>query len=132
MRKKGLGTNYQSIFRLLNMFRNFLSIVIHHLVNFDTLIQRGFWVIPETKIGNLCKWFHEIIVISFSIPYINLKTLGKQEKNYKNFIISRIENQGSVLGQVTNIFQNFLRTFFWCNIKNSGHKFCSLFWNYNL
>ena len=59
------GTIYQWFFMLLNMFRSFLSLVIHHPTIFDALIQRGLWVIPKITIGNLWKPFYDAIFIQF-------------------------------------------------------------------
>ena len=40
---------------------------------FNILIQTGFSVISKIKIGDLCKPFHDIIIIPFPFPYLNLK-----------------------------------------------------------
>ena len=43
--------------------------VIHHLTIFDALIQKTesvFGVFQEITIGNLCKPFHDVIIIPFS------------------------------------------------------------------
>ena len=60
--------------------------VFRHLTNFDALIQRGFEVFPKNAIGNLCKLFHDIIIIPFSTCSWNHKTFGKKEENFKNVI----------------------------------------------
>ena len=48
------------IYRLPNMFRNFVCLLINHQVIFGTLIDRGF-SIPKITVSNLCKLFHDII-----------------------------------------------------------------------
>lgn len=50
---KGAWNKLLFFFRLPNMSRSFLSLVIHHLTIFSALIQRGFWVIAKIMIGNL-------------------------------------------------------------------------------
>ena len=45
--------------------------------------EGGFRVFPEIEIGNLCKSFHDDIIISFSTFSWNHKALDKEE-NLKN------------------------------------------------
>ena len=49
------------------MFRRFLSLTVHDLFKFEVLIQVGFQFIQKITIYNLCKQFHDVIVIPFSI-----------------------------------------------------------------
>ena len=48
------------------------SEVCHHLAISDTLIQSGFSIIPKNSINNLCKPFHDIIIIPISTSSLNL------------------------------------------------------------
>ena len=60
--------------------------VIHHLTIFDALIQKTesvFGVFQEITIGNLCKPFHDVIIIPFSSFSWNHKAFGKKEENFK-------------------------------------------------
>ena len=60
--------------------------VIHHLTIFDALIQiieSDFGVFPEITIGNLCKPFHDVIIIPFSSFSWKHKDFGKKEENFK-------------------------------------------------
>ena len=59
------------------MFRHFVTLVIHHLVNFDALIHRELWVIQKVMTDNLCKRFNEIN------SQIYLKMLEEREKPQK-------------------------------------------------
>ena len=58
--------------------------VVHHLTIFDALIQRGFGVFAKMTIGNLWNPFHNVIIIPFSTFSWNHKTLGTNEKYFKN------------------------------------------------
>ena len=87
-KQKGSGASSQSIFRLLNMFRSFLSLGMDHLTIL-ALIQGNSRVIRRTKTCDSCKPFHDAIIIPFSTSSLNLKTLDKKEDNYKNLNISR-------------------------------------------
>ena len=49
-KQKELGTSYQSLLRSNNIFRSFL-----YFVDF-----------PKIRINNLCKPFHNVIIIPFS------------------------------------------------------------------
>ena len=73
-----------------NIFRSFLSSVVHHTAIFDVLIQRDFWKIKKIKnqklkiiIGNLCPPF-DLTGIAFPTSSSNLKTFDKKEKNYNH------------------------------------------------
>ena len=44
------GTSYQSFFRLLNIFRSFLSLIIQHHAIFDALLQKDFWFTSKNAI----------------------------------------------------------------------------------
>ena len=59
------------------MFRHFVTLVIHHLANFDALIHRELWVIQKVMTDNLCKIFNEIN------SQIYLKMLEEREKPQK-------------------------------------------------
>ena len=63
-KQKAPRTSNQSLLRLPVMSRSFLSLLINHLINFDTFHQRLFLCIQKT-IENLCKPFHDIIVTPF-------------------------------------------------------------------
>ena len=52
---KGAGTNYRLPICSEVLF------VDSSPSRFDALIHRGFWIIPQITIGNLCKLFHGII-----------------------------------------------------------------------
>ena len=90
------------------MFRHFITLVIHHLANFDALIQRELWFIQKVMIDNLCKRFNEIY------SQIYLKMLGEREKPQK---IEDLNNKKSILAEIKTIFSNFLKVFFQKNIK---------------
>ena len=49
--------------------------VIYHLANFDALIQSDFSLISKITFANLCKTFHDVIIISVSTDYLNLTNL---------------------------------------------------------
>ena len=49
------------------MFRSFFILwSITHLTIFGVLIKKGLGVFPKITIGNLCKPFHDVIIIPFS------------------------------------------------------------------
>ena len=50
-KQKELETSYQTLFRLPNVFRNFLSLVIQDLTNVHALIEGGFEVIPKLQLA---------------------------------------------------------------------------------
>ena len=66
---KGPGISYQLLFRMWNIFKSFVSLVIRYLVNFDPLIERGFWVLQEITTDNLRKPPYGIIIIPFLISF---------------------------------------------------------------
>lgn len=80
-KQKGSGTSYLSLFRLPNLFRGFLSLVIHHLANVDALIQRGFRAIQNGTVDNLCKSFYDAIIFPCSTSSDNFKMLGGKKEN---------------------------------------------------
>ena len=49
------------------LFRSSFFLVFQHLANFDALIQRVFCVIQKITTDNLCKPFHNAIMIAFSV-----------------------------------------------------------------
>ena len=61
--QKWLGTSCQSLIRLTLVFRSLLPLIIHHLVNLDAS------VIQQIVIENLCKPFHDVIIVSLSIYF---------------------------------------------------------------
>ena len=56
--------------------------MIHHLDIFDAIIQRRFSVIPKITIGNLCKLFHDVIFVTFSVSSLSLITFEKDGKSF--------------------------------------------------
>ena len=50
-------------FKISNYVQKFLSLVVHHLTNFDPLIHRGFSNFPKIKVGNLRNPFNDAIII---------------------------------------------------------------------
>ena len=48
--------------------------------NFDDLIQSGFRVIPKITFANLCKLFHDVIIILVSSDLLNLDTTERKEQ----------------------------------------------------
>ena len=61
--QKGPGTSCQSLIRLRVLLRSFLSLITHHLVNFDAS------VIQQIAIENLCKLFHDVVILPPSISW---------------------------------------------------------------
>ena len=47
--------------------------------------ERDFGVFKETTIANLCKTFHDVMIIQFSTFSWSHKALGKKKKNLKNW-----------------------------------------------
>ena len=63
----------------------FFYFVIHHLTTSATIIEKDFRVF--LKIGYLCKLFLDVIIIPFSIFFLNHTTPDKkEEENFKNLI----------------------------------------------
>ena len=110
-KQKGPRNSYQSLFRLPNMLRNFLSLVIHLAIS-NALIQIGFWVIPKVTVDNLCK-FHDIVIIPLLTSSPNVKMLeGRKLQKFEY-----LKNQKSVLDEMKSFYHNFFRTFCWWNKK---------------
>ena len=70
-------TSYQSLFMLLNMFSDFLVLVIYHMAYSDALIKRNFSVILKITVSNLRKPLHNIVIIQFLTCSLGLKTIRK-------------------------------------------------------
>ena len=62
---------------------------MYYLTKFDDVIYSGFWVILKIKSVNLCKPIYDIINYSTSFAILNLESVEKKGKNYKNLNISR-------------------------------------------
>ena len=60
----------QPAFMFQNVFRNILH---SDLPNFDVLIQNGFRGIQKITAANLCKAYHDVIIISFLPSILNGK-----------------------------------------------------------
>ena len=101
--KRGMqqATSQVGIFKLPNMLRRKTSLVIHHLAIFDTLIQRGFWIIQKLQLV-IYRWhiLWHYIINQFSIFSFNLKMLARKNENYKNLNISRIKIAKNTLWQM--------------------------------
>ena len=70
------------LFRVANFFRKISFLVIYHLGKFDdSIIQSGFWVIPNITFANLCRPIHDIIIIPVSSNPYNLKTEEREKMN---------------------------------------------------
>ena len=48
-----------------------------HLVIFEALTSKGFWVIPKKTIGSLCKPFRDVILIPFWTFSLNINAFKK-------------------------------------------------------
>ena len=73
----------QSAFMFPNKFRNILH---SDLPNFDVLIQNGFRGIQKITSANLCKTYHDVIIISFSPPILNGKGWKKGRTTKTNIL----------------------------------------------
>ena len=62
------------------MVRNILYSRIFHQANFDALIEIGFRFIKKIAFANLCKAYHNVIVI----PFFNFHFGEEQEELQKN------------------------------------------------
>ena len=73
----------QPAFMFPNVFRNILH---SDLPNFDVLIQNGFRGIQKITSANLCKTYHDVIIISFSPPILNGKGWKKGRTTKTNIL----------------------------------------------
>ena len=81
-KQKDPRTNFQSLFRLPNLFKNF-CFVVYHLTIFDALIQSGFEFFPKITIVNLCKPFHNAIIILFTFSSETITLWARRRKMSK-------------------------------------------------
>ena len=80
------------------------------MINFDDLMQCGFWAIPKIIFANLCKPIPDIIIIQVSSDPLKLETVEKEKIQETEYL----ENKKSFLIEIENYFVQFL--------KNKGHK----------
>ena len=69
-----------------SMVISILYSTICHLVTFDALIESGFRYIQKSAFVNLCKAYHDVIVIPFFNFYFEGKKLDKNENNYEKIL----------------------------------------------
>ena len=99
-----------------NVCRKIPFELIYHLANFAAQIQSGFWVIPKITFANLCKAYHDVIIIPASAVLSNLKNPGQGEGKLQK--TEYLENEKSFLDEIKSIFHNFWRAFFWQSIDS--------------
>ena len=60
--------------------------MIYHQGNFDSLIQKGFLVIPKITFANLRKPILDVIIIPVSSDPLNMETVKRKKKIIKKLI----------------------------------------------
>ena len=83
-KQKRPGTSDQLLFRLQNKSTEIPLLVMYCLANYDDVIYSSFPVIPKITSANLCKPIHDVINIPLSFVLLNLESVERKGKNYKN------------------------------------------------
>ena len=107
-KQKGFGTNYQPSFSFLNISK------IYHLVDLDILIQISFRLIHKIPFTNLCKTYHDVIIIAFLSFHCEQKKIRGEEKELRKMNNWRTKRTFKV---IKKHFSYFLRAFIWWNFK---------------
>ena len=89
-KQKPPGSSDKSLFRLLSMFRNIPLLVVYSLNKFDDIMQSGFWIISKiTLLLIYASRFMISYIIPLSFVLLNLESVGRNGKNYKNLNIEK-------------------------------------------
>ena len=89
-KQKPPGSSDKSLFRLLSMFRNIPLLVMNSLNKFDDIMQSSFWVISKiTLLLIYASQFMISYIIPLSFFLLNLESVERNGKNYKNFNIEK-------------------------------------------
>lgn len=80
--KKGLKL-FSSLYAGCQIYSRIFYFAVHHLPIFNALIQGGSRVFLKITTNNLCKPFHDALIIPFSTFSCKQETLDKKKKNFE-------------------------------------------------